>query len=79
MRDDDNFLADLRNAAERSAHRYYSLYSTADAFVPGNNGVLYYRRTENDSFSKEYSCHGHYTPMVSPSVWKQIQTWLKED
>lgn len=74
MRNEDNFLDDLKNKAVFSKKtKYYSLYSTADGFVPGDSGKL----NDDPNCNEEYSWMGHYMPMVAFSPWRKIHSWLK--
>lgn len=74
MRDEENFLSNLRDKASKSPIKYYSIYSTGDPLVTGEVGKL-----SDLKPSRSYTCHGHYTPMGSPTIWKQIQTCIEEE
>jgi pimeloyl-ACP methyl ester carboxylesterase len=78
MRNEDNFLDSLRKKAiesdTNSTRRYYSISCSTDFMVSGNNGAL----LENVERTKKFSWGGHYTVMISPVIWQQVQQWINE-
>ncbi len=74
MRNDEEFLTGLKEKILKNSDKYYSIYSKSDMMVPGSRGKVYGGQPDH---IREYSLHGHYTPMLSPSVWRQIQQWIQ--
>ena len=74
MNNANGFLDTLRDQAleseQKKIRRYYSIYSDADMLVFGKSGSL------PASHTKSYSYLGHFSPMIFPPVWNQIQNWL---
>lgn len=81
MNNENNFLVKLRAQAVQSESErkrvYYSIYSEADMMVSDETGRLHDRAKHTSTRSHSYSLLGHFTPMVYPPLWKQIQDWVK--
>lgn len=72
MRNEDNFLTELGTKISNQQEKYYFIYSKSDIMVPGTRGKV----DRQQDHIRQYSLHDHYTPMICPSVWHQVQNWI---